>query len=368
MIRRMLTIATASALVLITAGCSSPSGVASGTDVDWTTPPDASKIAEQAGVITTYGLPDSWANYGELLATFCEQNGADCTHADTDMASSEAIQRYNAEKGNPVGFFNDIGGLWGPVAEDIGVTSGYLPKLVSELSPGQYAETGGWVNSFTGVMGYLVNPAVAPVPKTWEDLLSDDYAGGKIASSALMGPTGGSEQAAILSIALARGGDVGNLDAAWDYLNELYATGNISSAPSSLDSLIRGEYGIYLQYDFNAIAAIEEAATQGVELVYVVPEDGSIYMPSSLLTNGYNTEHMDFIKGFMDFTISDEGQLLFADFGARPIRYVNGDLEIPQERKSRWLPDEMFKNTQVIDPGDIDPEVLISEYNEKAKG
>ena len=144
------------------------------------------------------------------------------------MSSGEAIQRYDAEKGNPIGYFSDIGGLWGPVAEQVGVTAPYVPAGATDLEPGQYAEDGGWVNTFTGVVGFLVNEEVAPVPETWEDLLSDDYSGGKLASSGLNEPIGGTQQAVMLSLALARGGSVEAHDATWEYLNELFATTNVS--------------------------------------------------------------------------------------------------------------------------------------------
>ena len=249
------------------------------------------------------------------------------------------------------------------MAEQVGVTAPYVPAGATDLEPGQYAEDGGWVNTFTGVVGFLVNEEVAPVPETWEDLLSDDYSGGKLASSGLNEPIGGTQQAVMLSLALARGGSVEAHDATWEYLNELFATTNVSDVPTSVDALIRGEYGVMIYYDFNSIAAIEQAKEQGVELTYVVPKDGSIHMPSSILANGYNEEAMDVIKGFLDYVLTDEGQLNFADFGAKPIRYVNGDLEVPEERRARWLPDELYKDTQTFDASKVDPEQLINDYN-----
>ena len=96
--------------VLLT-GCSS---AASGNNDQWSEAPNPENFATQAETITTYALPDEWANYGALLNDFCEQNDLDCSHVDSDMSSGEAIQRYDAEKGNPIGYFSDIGGLWGP--------------------------------------------------------------------------------------------------------------------------------------------------------------------------------------------------------------------------------------------------------------
>lgn len=353
-------VAAAAALGMLLTGCSS---AADGATDAWTDAPNMENLASQVNPLTTYALPDEWANYGALFEAFCENNDLECDHVDSDMSSGEAIQRYDAEKGNPIGTLSDIGGLWGPVAEAAGVTSPYVPAGATDLEPGQYAENGGWVNTFTGVVGFLVNEDVAPAPETWEDLLSDDYANGKLGSSGLGEPIGGTQQAVMLSIALARGGSVENFDATWEYLNELFETTNVSDVPSSVDALIRGEYGVMLYYDFNSIAAIEQAAEQGVELTYVVPKDGSIYMPSSILGNGHNDESMDVIKAFMDYVLTDEGQLFFADFGAKPIRFVNGDLEVPEDRRARWLDDSLYVETETFDASKVDPERLINDYN-----
>lgn len=354
---------TAVAALFLTGCASTGADDANTAGADWSAAPDTSTLAAQVNPFTTYAMPDEWANYGSLFENFCEANSLECEHVDSDMSSGEAIQRYDAEKGNPIGVFSDIGGLWGQVAESTGVTSSYIPAGATDLQPGQYGENGGWVNTFTGVVGFLVNDDVSVAPATWDDLLTDEYANGKLASTGFNEPIGGTQQATLLSLALAQSGDTTEFDGVWEYLNELFATTNVSDVSPSVDSLIRGEYGVMVQYDFNAIAAIERAAEQGVSLSFVVPADGSIYMPSSILGNGHNDESMDFIKSFMDYTLTDEAQLAFADFGARPIRFVNGDLEVPEDRRARWLPEENYVNTQTFDASQIDPEELLNEYN-----
>lgn len=114
-------------------GCSSASQATEAGD--WTAAPVMENLQEQAKPFTTYALPDSWANYGALFETFCEENELDCDHVDSDMSSGEAIQRYAAEKGNPIGYLSDIGGLWGPVAEGAGVTAPYIPAGAENLKP-----------------------------------------------------------------------------------------------------------------------------------------------------------------------------------------------------------------------------------------
>lgn len=50
----------------------------------------------------------------------------------------------------------------------------------------------------------------------------------------------------------------------------------------------------------------------------------------------------------MDWVLTDEGQTIFAKFGARPIRYVLGDLQLPAEVRAKWLPDEAYRDVQQV--------------------
>jgi putative spermidine/putrescine transport system substrate-binding protein len=90
-------------------------------------------------------------------------------------------------------------------------------------------------------------------------------------------------------------------------------------------------------------------ADRGITVQTVIPADGSIYAPSALMLNGYNTAEADLIKAFSDWVLSDQGQEIFAAFGARPIRYVLGDLELSDEAKANWLSDDLYANVQTVD-------------------
>ena len=62
----------------------------------------------------------------------------------------------------------------------------------------------------------------------------------------------------------------------------------------------------------------------------------------------------DFGKLFLDWILSDKGQEIFAKFGARPIRYVTGDLKLPDSAKTLWLPDAQYAKVQTVDTSKID--------------
>src|SRR5919107_349888 len=63
-------------------------------DAVWETEPDTALAAEQAQEIVTYGMPDDWANYGEVFKNFqASLSITDGKHTDTDMTSLEEITK-----------------------------------------------------------------------------------------------------------------------------------------------------------------------------------------------------------------------------------------------------------------------------------
>jgi putative spermidine/putrescine transport system substrate-binding protein len=52
---------------------------------------------------------------------------------------------------------------------------------------------------------------------------------------------------------------------------------------------------------------------------------------------------------FTDWVLSDEGQTVFAKFGARPIRSVTGGLTLPADATAGWLPDDQYTKVQKVD-------------------
>jgi putative spermidine/putrescine transport system substrate-binding protein len=112
--------------------------------------------AELAQEIVTYGMPDGWANYGEVFSEFQASLGiADGTH--TDMASLEEITKFDAEKSKPIAMFADIGMLWGQVASDWGVLPQYLPPSAEGVPKRYKGSDGGSEGEPRGGCGWRVS-------------------------------------------------------------------------------------------------------------------------------------------------------------------------------------------------------------------
>lgn len=331
---------------------------------DWTKSPDAARAKDQVKEFITYGMPDDWANYGEVRQKFAAKYGFQFQHQDTDMSSLEEITKFDAEKNNPKALMADIGMLYGPLAEKRGVVPNYLPPNASVLPAGFKAASGGWIATFVGVPAIVVNTdVIETVPRTWADLAKPEYAG-KVGA---IDPTkSGTAATSFLSWVYASGGDESNMAPGTEMAKKIVA--NFAAAEGNAQTLEKGEVPIQIKYDYNCNAAAEKVKEKGVNAEVVIP-GVSIYAPSALMVNKYNAGKMDAAKLFMEYVLSDEGQEIFAKFGARPIRYVLGDLKLPDSAKANWLPESQYAQVkQVKDWTKVDPEALGDFWKEQVLG
>jgi putative spermidine/putrescine transport system substrate-binding protein len=309
---------------------------------DWALPPDIAKAKLEGVDYQSYGMPDSWANYGEVLEELGKSLGITIHHTDTDMSSLEEITKFDAEKDNPVAITSDIGIMFGPLADAKGVVPPYMPPNAAKMPADLKGIHGGWVPTFTGTPGIAVNTDVIKnMPQTWDDLLKPEYKG-KVQS---VDPSAGgaTDVAFFLAWTYAHGGDQDNLGPGVEYAKKLI--GQFTAAQATPQTFEKGEVPIQLKHDFNLIAMVRDVKAKGINAEVIIP-GVSIYMPSAIMANKYNVAKMNIAKLMLDFVLSDTGQTAFAKFGARPIRAVLGDLELPAEAKANWLPDSMYANVK----------------------
>ena len=332
---------------------------------DWSAAPDLAKAKVEGAQYVSYGMPDSWANYGEVLQKLAARYDFALTHADTDMNSFEEVTKFEAEKNNPVAVSADIGILFGRVAEQKGVVPPYMPPSAAKLPAGLKGEKGGWVATFTGVPSFVVNTDVVKnVPQTWADLVKPEYKG-KINVIDASGGSG-TDVATFIAWAYANGGSESNLSPAVEFAKAM--VGQYATAASSAQTLEKGEVPIQIKYDFNGIAAAKAMQAKGVGAKVVIP-GVSIYAPSALMLNTYNTAKMNVAKLMLDFVLSDDGQAAFAKFGARPIRWVLGDLKLPDDAKANWLPDSDYAKVKVLpDWSKVDLQKVAGTWRDEVAG
>ncbi len=295
--------------------------------------------ATAEGAINSYGMPDSWTNFGEIFANFTTKYGL--THTDTDMSSAEEIQKFDAEKNNPVADIGDIGIQFGPIAIDNGVAECYKVTTWDKIPDYAKDPNGCWTGWYQGTIGFAVNTDVVEnVPQTWQDLLKPEYKG-KIAMSDPRTTAQGAM--AVLAAAFANGGSEANIQPGIDFFTKLNDAGNFVATAPSQAALEKGEVGVALVWDYIGLPIRDEL--EGIAPIEVViPSDGTTSAPYVGLLNTYGA-HKSAAKLLMEYVLSDEGQVLQAKKYARPIR---SDVVLPPEIEAAFPPAEAYAAVKPI--------------------
>ena len=94
----------------------------------------------------------------------------------------------------------------------------------------------------------------------------------------------------------------------------------------------------------------------------VIPSEGGVWSPSATMCNA-RTEDPNLAKLLLDHTLSEEGQLAFAEVGARPVLYTLDKLTVPEDLKANWLPDAQYANViQYPDATWPDPAIVAERW------
>lgn len=299
--------------------------------------PTKENVAKE-GKLVTYGMPDEWANYGEIFQKVCDEYGI--THQDTDMTSAEELAKFKAEQNNPVADLGDVGITFGNVAKSEGVVQPYKNKYWDEVPEWAKDPEGYWTGAYTGSIAFLVNKKlVKEVPKSWADLLNPDYKNAIVTGDMLKAAQ---SQNALLAAAFALGGDETNLKPAIEYFAKLKKMGNLKAIDNRIGDFQKGEIPIGLLWDFNALSYKAKMPNPD-DYEVIIPSDGTVVSAYVSVINKW-APHPNAAKAFQNFVFSDEGQILLAKGYTRPIRKVT----LPDDIAKKLIPDEQYKSAKPI--------------------
>ena len=294
--------------------------------------------AKAEGQIISLGMPDDWANWGEIWKAVTAKYGV--THADTDMSSAEELAKFDAEKANASADIGEVGLEFGPVAIKKGLSQPYKTTNWDKIPEWARDKDGHWALGYTGTIAFLINKAVKNPPKSFADLLTGDY-------KVNVGEVGKAAQsnAAVLAGAVANGGDENNLQPGIDFYGKLAEQKRLLAINANTALMEKGEIQVAIVWDFNALAWRDTAGKDKWDVV--IPADGSV-------TSGYTTTINAFAKRpniaklTREFAFSDEGQIMFAKGYARPIRIEQ--LTLPADVAAKMLPNDQYAKAKPINP------------------
>ena len=211
--------------------------------------------------------------------------------------------------------------------------------------------------AYTGATAFLTNTdQVKEAPKSWADVEKGDY---KVAIGDI---NGGTAQAAVIASAYAFGGDLNNLDPAFDFWTKMAEAGRINSVDITQQNFETGEVPMGVIWSFNAVTYKNNITKYKMEAD--IPTDGSILSGYASVINKY-APHPNAAALAREYFFSDEGQANLAAAGGVPTRT---DVEIPEEVQEKSFKTSAFANAVPMKDTEAYTkacETVVSRWNEE---
>jgi len=301
-----------------------------------------STVDEIAAAATSEGgpnliaLPDGWANYAGILASFRDTYGLPAPVANPDASSADELTAITTLQGQPdKPDAIDVGPSFTQQAIDQGLVQPYETTNWSEIPDNLKDAAGNWVGAYYGIMSIGTNNTlVKDAPKTWADLKKPEYKG----MVTLNGDPreAGAAFAGVVAAALANGGSYDDIMPGIQYFADLKASGNLQVIDVTEAALLSGDVPIALDWSYNFPGIEPKLKEAGFDFSTTIPSDGlyGSYYAQSVVSDAV---HPCAAALWMEHITGDEGALGYLEGGAIPARYA----ALESEGK---ITDEMKKN------------------------
>lgn len=321
--------AAASALVLLFAGgltaCAPPekdsggeetqSGVKAGeatSAADFGGLDGLVEAAKKEGELNVIALPPDWANYGAIIAAFGDKYGIKVNSAQPDAASQDEINAANQQRGKSSA--PDVFDLGQSVAlANTSLFAPYKVQTFGDISEAFKDPDGKWVNDYGGYMSIGYDSAKVPEITGVDDLLKPEFKG----RVALNGdPTqAGAAFTGVMMVAVSQGGSPDDIAPGVEFFRKLKEAGNflpVDPTPATIES---GQTPVVMDWDYLNVAESKKLPTWKV----VIPNNAAV---AGYYFQAINKDapHPAAARLWQEFLYSDEGQNLYLQGGARPVR------------------------------------------------
>jgi putative spermidine/putrescine transport system substrate-binding protein len=321
--------ATASALVLLVAGglvaCAPPEKDNGGATTDSgvkaseaTSAGDFGGIdklveaAKKEGAINVIALPPDWANYGAIIKAFGDKYGIKVNSAQPDAASQDEINAANQQKGKSTA--PDVFDLGQSVAlANTSLFAPYKVETFGDISDSFKDPDGKWVNDYGGYMSIGFDSSKVPAVTGVNDLLKPEFKG-KVALNG--DPTqAGAAFSGVMMVSVSQGGSPDDIAPGVEFFRKLKEAGNflpVDPTPATIES---GQTPVVIDWDYLNVAETKKLPSWKV----VIPPNAAVagYYYQAI---NKDAPHPAAARLWQEFLYSDEGQNLYLQGGARPVR------------------------------------------------
>ena len=276
--------------------------------------------AKEEGHVESVGMPDSWANWGDSWKGLTETYGI--AHTDDDMSSAEELNMFKNDSTRDIG---DIGTGFIDDALERDLVQGYKTSYWDSVPEWAKGEDGKWMIAYTGCTAFIYNNDLTsePAPASWEDVRKGSY---KLTIGDVVG--GATGQGVVISTAFAFGGDLENLQPAYDFWTEMAKAGRIDKGDILLARIQAGEVECGVSWSWNVLNYRD--STPNYKFTLAIPSDGSVMTGyASVISKNSDTPVAAALA--REYIFSDAGQINLAKSGALPTRT---DVVVPDEYKA----------------------------------
>jgi putative spermidine/putrescine transport system substrate-binding protein len=277
------------------------------------------KQAKSEGTLNVIALPPDWANYGNILKAFTQKYGIKINSVNPDGSSQDELNAVTSQKGQSrAPDVLDVGTSFAYQAKAQGLLANYRVSTWNDIPADQKDPQGAWYNDYGGYISIGCNAGkVHPCPTTFADLLKPAYKG----QVALNGnPTQAAAAfAGVWGASLANGGSLDDIGKGIDFFKKVKQVGNFNPVEVTPATVQSGETPISIDWDYLNAGQVAKLKAAGVDWEVHVPSDG--------LFGGYYSQaiskfapHPAAARLWEEFLYSDQGQNLWLQGGARPVR------------------------------------------------
>lgn len=286
--------------------------------------------AKEEGHVESVGMPDTWANWGDSWKGLTETYGI--THTDEDMSSAEELSMFQNDSTRDIG---DVGLAFTKMAIENDLVQGYKTSYWDSVPDWAKAEDGKWMIAYTGATSFIYNNDLCsdPMPTSWADVRKGSY---KLTIGDVVG--GATGQGVVVATAYAFGGDLDNLEPAFEFWTEMAKAGRIDGGDILLARIQAGEVECGVSWSYNVLGYRD--STPNYNLTVGIPTDGALLVGYASVISK-NADNPFAAALAREFIFSDEGQINLAKSGAVPTRT---DVTIPQEVIAKTFDPSTYAN------------------------
>jgi putative spermidine/putrescine transport system substrate-binding protein len=308
--------AAASAAVALASGSAGAADPATATSAaDFGGMDQLIAAAKEEGELNVIALPPDWANYGKMIDAFAQKYDIKVNSAQPDASSQDEINAANQLKGQDRA--PDVFDLGANVAlRNTDLFAPYKVATWDDIPDALKDPNGLWFSDYGGYMSIGYDADAVPAVANVKDLLKPEYRG-RVALN------GNPTQAAagfngVMMAALANGGSADDIAPGVEFFHQLKQAGNFLPVDPTPATIASGQTPVVIDWEYLNVG--QGAALEGQRNWKTVVPDNAIVGAFYVQAINKDAPHPAAARLWQEFLYSDEGQNIWLEGFARPVR------------------------------------------------